>query len=238
MERLTYDFSIGDNHCWQVKGADNLECREVCERQGDDGCKTCPIAKAFDRLTAYEDTGLEPEEIQVVAGIASENCVKTADAIDKLLQDDAELKSYRELGPIDRLRELAQADREGRCVVLPAGIGDTVHHITTCKNFSQVLDGTMYGPNGELGTATGLYCPCELAETCPFPCDDDGSFDCEKHKNTLAIFEDVVTGILSDDMQDTLFLEYSGNVAFDDFGKTVFLTREEAEAALRREQDG
>ena len=138
---------------------------------------------------------------------------------------------------ISRLRELAQADREGRCVVLPAGIGDTAHHITTCKNFSQVLDGTMYGPNGELGTATGLYCPCELAETCPFPCDDDGSFDCEKHKNTLAIFEDVVTGILSDDMQDTLFLGYSGNVAFDDFGKTVFLTREEAEAALRREQE-
>ena len=63
MERLTYDFCIGGNHCWQVKGADNLECREVCERQGDGGCKTCPIAKAFDRLAAYEDTGLEPEEI-------------------------------------------------------------------------------------------------------------------------------------------------------------------------------
>lgn len=43
--------------------ADNLECREVCERQGDAGCKTCPIAKALDRLAAYEDTGLEPEEI-------------------------------------------------------------------------------------------------------------------------------------------------------------------------------
>lgn len=55
MERLTYDFCIGGNHCWQVKGADNLECREVCERQGDDGCKTCPIAKAFDRLATIED---------------------------------------------------------------------------------------------------------------------------------------------------------------------------------------
>ena len=55
MERLTYDFCIGGNHCWQVKGADNLEFREVCERQGDDGCKTCPIAKAFDRLAAIED---------------------------------------------------------------------------------------------------------------------------------------------------------------------------------------
>ena len=200
MERLTYDFCIGGNHCWQVKGADNLECREVCERQGDDGCKTCPIAKAFDRLASIED----------------------------ILGDEYDL---------DELREMVQAKRDGRCVVLPAGIGDTVYHITTCKNFSQVLDGTMYGPNGELGTATGLYCPCELAENCPFPCDDDVGFDCEKHKNTLSIFEDVVTGILSDDMQDTLFLEYSGNADFDDFGKTVFLTREDAEAALRREQE-
>ena len=138
---------------------------------------------------------------------------------------------------IERLRELWFADREGRCVVLPAGIGDTVYHITTCKNFSQVLDGTMYGPNGELGTATGLYCPCELAETCPFPCDDDGSFDCEKHKNTLTIFEDVVAGVFIEDMQDVITFGYSGSANFEDFGKTVFLTRAEAEEALRREQE-
>ena len=165
----------------------------------------------------------EPEFDEILKNVA----LRLA-AIEDILGDEYDL---------DELRETIQAKREGRCVVLPASIGDTVHHITTCKNFSQVLDGTMYGPNGELGTATGLYCPCELAETCPFPCDDDGSFDCEKHKNTLAIFEDVVTGILSDDMQGTLLLEYSGNVAFDDFVKTVFLTREDAEAALRREQD-
>ena len=71
MERLTYDFCIGGNHCWQVKGADNLECREVCERQGDDGCKACPIAKAFDCLAAYEDTGLEPEEIEQLKIVGS-----------------------------------------------------------------------------------------------------------------------------------------------------------------------
>ena len=76
------------------------------------------IAVCLDRLAAYEDNGLEPEEIKVIAGLASENCAKTADAIDKLLQDDAELKSYRELGSIDRLRELVQTDQEGQCVVL------------------------------------------------------------------------------------------------------------------------
>ena len=94
--------------------------------------KDWPNYMEFDiinRLAAYEDTGLEPEEIKAIAGLASENCAKTADAIDKLLRDDAELKSYRELGSIDRLRELAQADREGRCVVLPCKKGDTVWRI-------------------------------------------------------------------------------------------------------------
>ena len=72
MERLTYDFSIGGNHCWQVKGADNLECREVCQIQGDKGCKDCPIAAAFDRLATYEDTGFTPEEVQQMRWIPVE----------------------------------------------------------------------------------------------------------------------------------------------------------------------
>ena len=55
MKRLTYDFCIGGNHCWQINGADNLECREVCQQQEENGCKDCPIAKAFDRLAAIED---------------------------------------------------------------------------------------------------------------------------------------------------------------------------------------
>lgn len=93
MERLTYDFALGGNHCWQVKGADNLECREVCQRQEDKGCKDCPIAKAFDRLAAYEDTGLEPEEIEKAMDI-----VKSA------------VSAFEDFG-VDRFAELAQADR-------------------------------------------------------------------------------------------------------------------------------
>ena len=109
MERLTSDFALGGNHCWQVKGADNLECREVCERQGDDGCKTCPIAKAFDRLAAIED----------------------------ILGDEYEL---------DRLRELAQADRDGRCVVLDdLTVADLQQMLT-------VLDCTRYGDGAETYT--------------------------------------------------------------------------------------
>lgn len=71
MERLTYDFCLGNIHCWQVKGADNQECRQVCEEQ-EYGCKGCPIALAFDRLAAYEDTGLAPEEVQQMRWIPVE----------------------------------------------------------------------------------------------------------------------------------------------------------------------
>ena len=59
------------------------------------------INKAVDRLAAYEETGLEPEEIELLAK-----------------QRDLYVDACGEL-PLKRIRELAQADREGRCVVLP-----------------------------------------------------------------------------------------------------------------------
>ena len=114
MERLTYDFCIGGNHCWQVKGADNLECREVCQRQEDKGCKDCPIAKAFDRLAAYEDTGLEPEAVEHLKLASMGRAV-------------AEITEFEGI-PSDRLRELAQADREGRCVVPVVRCRDCKHY--------------------------------------------------------------------------------------------------------------
>ena len=63
------------------------------------------IPMVINRLAAYEDTGLEPEEITALIG---------NDHVKYHL-----LYEYQQLGTIDYLRELAQADREGRCVVLP-----------------------------------------------------------------------------------------------------------------------
>lgn len=122
MERLTYDFCAGDKHCWQVKGADNLECREVCRNQGENGCTDCPIAKAFDRLAAYEETGLEPEDMK------------------RAFNEDAVLKLAGQILGVtpDRLRELAQAEKEGRLVVLPCEIGSPVY------SHARKLDGADY----------------------------------------------------------------------------------------------
>lgn len=59
--------------------------------------------QACNRLAAYEDTGLEPEDLT------------------RVFNEEAILKlAGQVLGTTpDRLRELAQADREGRVVVLP-----------------------------------------------------------------------------------------------------------------------
>lgn len=66
-----------------------------------------PLIDCANKCSAYEDTGLEPEEI-----------VKIREDI-----ENGYMKSTaRRYGvPVDRLRELAEADREGRCVVLPPG---------------------------------------------------------------------------------------------------------------------
>lgn len=66
----------------------------------------------FLRLAAYEDTGLEPEDFK------------------KAFNEDSLLKLTGQLLGVtpDRLRELAQADKEGRCVVLPCQPGDKVSY--------------------------------------------------------------------------------------------------------------
>ena len=61
-----------------------------------------PLIDAANKLDAYEDTGLEPEEIEQLKG-----------EVFGLKVDKQELEKYRALGPIDRLRELVEADRAG-----------------------------------------------------------------------------------------------------------------------------
>jgi len=63
--------------------------------------------RIYNRLAAYENTGLEPEEIRV-------------------LQEEHEFYNKEDVPTSQRLIELAIADKEGRCVVLPCKEGDTV----------------------------------------------------------------------------------------------------------------
>ena len=71
-ERLTEDRCVGGNHCWQIKEAGNELCKDVCQSMGDAGCNGCPIAEAIDKLAAYENTGVSPQELQDVVDLFSE----------------------------------------------------------------------------------------------------------------------------------------------------------------------
>ena len=70
------------------------------------------LADAINRLAAYEETGLEPEAVEHLKLASMGKAI-------------AEIKEFEGV-PIDRLRELAQAEKEGRLVVLPCSVGDPV----------------------------------------------------------------------------------------------------------------
>ena len=71
--------------------------------------------KAVDRLAAYEETGLEPEEVR--------RCLEFEDiCLDEYIRHE-------------RLHELAQADREGAGVrVLPCKVGDKLYEAIRHRN--------------------------------------------------------------------------------------------------------
>ena len=64
-------------------------------------------ADFVDRLAAYEDTGLTPEE------------VLPKDKADEIALKLMRLADLESLCSYDRIRELAEADKDGRVVVLP-----------------------------------------------------------------------------------------------------------------------
>ncbi len=41
-------------------------CGDYCPTSTADACLDCEIQEAFDRLAAYEDTGLTPEEVEAL----------------------------------------------------------------------------------------------------------------------------------------------------------------------------
>ena len=66
------------------------------------------------RMTEHRGKGT----IIVDMGKNHESAIRRLAAIEDILGEEYDL---------DRLRELVQADREGRCVVLPCKVGETVY---------------------------------------------------------------------------------------------------------------
>ena len=136
------------------------------------------------RLMQYEDTRLTPERCAEFARADAEGRY--------IVMRDAEQEG------VARLRELAEADKDGRLVVLPCKVGDTVwvtRNPWTNKLLKNPLDAYV---NGMKMYSHGLYV------------------------NLLF---------------DTRKINGTRDYEINHIGKTVFLTREEAEKALEAMKD-
>ena len=153
MERITFK----GNFC------DISMCREnPCPYNG-----MCSQRQTWERLKEYEDTGLEPEEIKDM-----DLEVATLKTIESM---------YDGLGNPDHLRDLLQAEQDGRLVVLPCKAGNLIYVGRRPAIITQI-------------------------------------FGYVRERYFHAVFCDKNEGI---------------DIPFEELGKTVFLTREEAEAALK-----
>lgn len=103
MDRLTFEGNFCNiSRCQSTPGG------SFCE----DGA--CSQRKVWERLKEYEDTERRPEEVQALNRL-----------FDYALTESRTLQE--QLALIERLRELAEADKDGRLAVLPCKIGGTVY---------------------------------------------------------------------------------------------------------------
>ena len=158
------------------------ECKDCAMHEDKQRCQENLLdkaAEAIERLTA-ENAALREKQRWIPVTERMPEEIKAPFTEDTMINLAAQALGVEP----SRLRELAEADKDGRCVVLPCKVGDTVWRI--------VRDGEPHITRDEV---RDMY--------------------------------------FADDMTPCVEL-VGGRVTFTEkFGKTVFLSREEAEKALR-----
>ena len=180
MERLTYKDSTlpRKNDCGKtIEAYSDYEVRDI-----------------INRLAAYEDTGLEPEEIEdalsrfseLLCYLTNNHMSKTNYTMGAML---SEIEDVRQEA-CERYCDLKQAEQDGRLLVLPCKVGDKVYANTRSKVSSFEVKGFFIRRDGDIfvrwNLLDGIYGPHRMDGFTP-----------------------------------------------DKIGKTVFLTRAEADAAMK-----
>lgn len=163
MERMTDKHYLGTDHYMKCSGNCNV----------DMDCIDCPsFDRLVERLAAYEDTGLTPEQ-----------CKNAKAIIESAFSEDT--------SKAERIRELLKADKDGRVVVLP------VRPVLT-----PIISSMLY------------------------IIDDGEIYEDALYEADVGMSESGKTNVVYTTLSDLMIFEQA------DIGKTVFLTREEAEKAL------
>lgn len=92
------------------------ECEHICTHGWDEdnsGCRCSKFTDILKRLAAIEDILGDDYDLDRLEVMVNQ-CMTMRDEVAERFSITAKI-------PIDRLREMVEADRDGRCVVLPAG---------------------------------------------------------------------------------------------------------------------
>lgn len=105
---------------------------------------TGDVGRAMIRLAAYEDVGLSPGE---VASLWAEW--------------DAMMRVRNSIGSYDRLRELAEADKEGRVAVLPCKVGGSMLNMIDIER-PEIMKGLHFAVAYESVRGIIFYMPYDI----------------------------------------------------------------------------
>lgn len=177
MERLT---DARRSRCIFCEAAD-----EECAFAAGEFSVPCPDYKRYQRLAAIEDILGDNYDLDRLKVIVNQRMT--------MREEVAERFRITKDVPVERISELVEADRDGRCVVLPCKAGDIVYEANKRGFVSTYRVTTIHVSN------------CSI--------------------------------LVGWEILDGVCTNLNGFEA-SAIGKTVFLTRESAEAALKGEQDG
>lgn len=175
MERITFDGNFCD-----IIMCHNEDGSYSCEKG------TCDLKRTWERLKEIENILGKNYDLDRLKVLVNQRMT--------MREEVAERFSITKDIPVDRLRELVEAERAGRCVVLPCKVGDVIYKVSFFKlKVYEVSVGQEFWNGGEFTLFAHPVLENEKLGTC---------YEVIEQK---------------------------------DFGKTVFLTREAAEAALKGE---
>lgn len=167
MERLTIPDVRVDEHTTRMTV---IDARAVKEH----------AMEFYWRLKAYEDTERTPEEVTALGKL-----------FDYALEESKTLTE--QLALLNRIRDLAEADKDGRLEVLPCKVGDTLYEVTGRKTISEY--------------------------------------------RVKAIRVELFCVFIEWEIEKGFVWQSLAGITPNEIGKTVFLTREEAEKALEATKD-
>lgn len=110
MERITFDGNFCD-----IVTCHNVDGSSTCEKE------TCDLRRTWERLKEIEDILGDDYDLDRLKVLVDQRMT--------MREEVAKRFSITKDIPVDRLQELVEADRDGRCVVLPCKLHDKVFFV-------------------------------------------------------------------------------------------------------------